>query len=1250
MEGDMTAGTAPASRRVIPRTHRGEDAMQSRFDLSTVSVFIILLGSSFSGLVIWGPAPAAAAPAPGTDSWSDSFDAPNERGGIDRSENIAVEGGLAFPGMALNTGMAADGDKVVTGVFYADSARTCVTANTIGGQSSVMVGSTSGLFPRDEVIIVQMSGPAAGSWEFCKITEASGQSVTLASPLKTAFTAGSGKVQLVRVPQFRDVTVKAGGQLTCSAWDGSTGGILCFRATGSVLVNAGGAIDAGGKGYNGGGGGTSGKGGSGGGGGPGGAGHGGAAGTGGAMPGGGAGGAGGFGGGNNNGAAGGAGGGMGSTGSAGGAGKNGAGAGGAAPGDGGTNKGLADFSLIQLGGGGGGGQGGSGGSGAGGGGGGGGGHDAGASGGPGESGGNGGTGGNGGAGGGFIWITAGSITVEGMINANGATGANGSAGAKGGAGGAGGRGGPAGGGGTRYQDGGGGGGGNGGTGGNGGNGGGGGAGGSIRLSALSITAGQFKVTATGGGGGGSGTGGAAGGNGTGGAPGGNIFGGTGGTAGAAGQAGSAGAGGAPSVGAGGPGLVLFESVSSSGVPQPAGLAVKIGRAQSASITSVQLSPSSLARWAGFDVNFSLESGSSITFEVLDAFLGTSLGKWSPPGAGHQRFNLSAVNVTSVRLKATMLSSGENKPSLADWSVSWMPNRAPNPPSGLGVDGHPIGSPWSLNLTSRFPTFNWTFEDPDTGQSQSAFNMSIWSGPGGTGSLIWKADATSTSQSVTFGSSGGPAQPLVEGTDYYILVSTRDAAFVGPLWGPATERMFHVNSPPGTPAPVSPSNGFGAAGVPAELEWSASSDAEGGPLTYDWQVSAISDFSSLRANGTSDRNGTSVDLQQGIQYFWRVRASDGYRSSAWSEVWRFTVTTAKPPRISQIPPQNIFFNLTRQLDLTPYGNDDQDGNNLTWSAALSAGPDFNATPPPLAVELQNRSLRLTAGAAAGQYIVTLKAWNSKGMKATGALNVTVAPTPPSNPPKITLQGSTMRVGGSLRIDLSKNVVDEQPESLRWEVAVNNTLVTANIENGKTLVLGAGMTDQETTVAVTLRAYDPYELSDEVTIPFNITTREATTSEQGLPWMLIGIFVVIVAVAAVAAVAVMKRPRRSRPGPAVMQWDKEALDAEDRPAFRGGSLTGLSEENPEAARGPAATGDFGVPPASQAPPPRMAPPAPPTSRPPAEEIPLAAPVAAAQDIPTLEEIPEAAPVEPAPAPPKGKEEGKDIDDILAMLKKG
>jgi hypothetical protein len=263
-----------------------------------------------------------------------------------------------------------------------------------------------------------------------------------------------------------------------------------------------------------------------------------------------------------------------------------------------------------------------------------------------------------------------------------------------------------------------------------------------------------------------------------------------------------------------------------------------------------------------------------------------------------------------------------------------------------------------------------------------------------------------------------------------------------------------------------------------------------------------------------------------------------------------------------------------------------------------------------------------------------------MKATGTLDVTIAPTPPSNPPKITLQGATIKAGGSLRIDLSKHVVDEQPESIRWEVASNTTLVTATIENGNTLVLAAGMTDQDATVTITLRAYDPYELSDEATIPFNVTTRTAVTSGQTLPWMLIIAVTVIVAVVAVAAVVVMKRPRRPKGEHAVMQWDKEALDAEDRPSFRSGPLTGLSDEAAVAAPMPRKDAPAS-PPGQDIPTATMV-----TG---AHDIPTAAPVTDARDIPTLEEIPEAAPVAPAPAPAPAKGEAKDIEDILAMLKK-
>ena len=40
------------------------------------------------------------------------------------------------------------------------------------------------------------------------------------------------------------MTINGGGSLTASAWDGTSGGIVAFRATGSVAINAGASIDA----------------------------------------------------------------------------------------------------------------------------------------------------------------------------------------------------------------------------------------------------------------------------------------------------------------------------------------------------------------------------------------------------------------------------------------------------------------------------------------------------------------------------------------------------------------------------------------------------------------------------------------------------------------------------------------------------------------------------------------------------------------------------------------------------------------------------------------------------------------------------------------------------------------------------------------------------------------------------------------------------------------------------------------------
>ena len=57
------------------------------------------------------------------------------------------------------------------------------------------------------------------------------------------------KHQIVRVPNYHNVTIDYGGILTCNDWDGAIGGIVCFRAKGLVQINALGKIDASLKGY-----------------------------------------------------------------------------------------------------------------------------------------------------------------------------------------------------------------------------------------------------------------------------------------------------------------------------------------------------------------------------------------------------------------------------------------------------------------------------------------------------------------------------------------------------------------------------------------------------------------------------------------------------------------------------------------------------------------------------------------------------------------------------------------------------------------------------------------------------------------------------------------------------------------------------------------------------------------------------------------------------------------------------------------
>lgn len=133
-----------------------------------------------------------------------------------------------------------------------------VAVTGFGCDSSVLiVSSTNGFSLGDKVLLIQMKGASielsnssnfgnitnvgtCGNYEFNRISSITGNEIHLKFRLSRPYDI-TGKVQLVRVPEYENVTAC---DLNCKAWDGTTGGILVLDVkqtlslTGILRVNA----------------------------------------------------------------------------------------------------------------------------------------------------------------------------------------------------------------------------------------------------------------------------------------------------------------------------------------------------------------------------------------------------------------------------------------------------------------------------------------------------------------------------------------------------------------------------------------------------------------------------------------------------------------------------------------------------------------------------------------------------------------------------------------------------------------------------------------------------------------------------------------------------------------------------------------------------------------------------------------------------------------------------------------------------
>ncbi len=176
-------------------------------------------------------------------------------------------------------GLAKDGDLTVSMSDTQVNRYAVLGRDAHRGDSTLSLVTTPGLgvdallplAENDLLMIVQLQGAtldpsnaatygavselrSAGRYEFISVASldpaTSKITVTVGcGGLKNDYEA-AGHVQIIRVPQYRSLTVEAGASIVAPPWDGQTGGIIALQVSDTVTVD--GKIDASGLGFRGG--------------------------------------------------------------------------------------------------------------------------------------------------------------------------------------------------------------------------------------------------------------------------------------------------------------------------------------------------------------------------------------------------------------------------------------------------------------------------------------------------------------------------------------------------------------------------------------------------------------------------------------------------------------------------------------------------------------------------------------------------------------------------------------------------------------------------------------------------------------------------------------------------------------------------------------------------------------------------------------------------------------------------------------
>ena len=126
-----------------------------------------------------------------------------------------------------------------------DSVRSQVQGTHVLGATSIDVVDGAVFTVGSEIFIITMQGTSIGQYELNTISSISTNTLNLQTPLSNSYDSNA---QIIEITAYDNVTVSNSGILTCSDWNGYTGGVLVIKTT-NLSVDSTSFIDTSAKGF-----------------------------------------------------------------------------------------------------------------------------------------------------------------------------------------------------------------------------------------------------------------------------------------------------------------------------------------------------------------------------------------------------------------------------------------------------------------------------------------------------------------------------------------------------------------------------------------------------------------------------------------------------------------------------------------------------------------------------------------------------------------------------------------------------------------------------------------------------------------------------------------------------------------------------------------------------------------------------------------------------------------------------------------